>query len=440
MLATFGIASTNATTGEPGYMPAYGVKICHGSMPAVTVESLAQMLTDSSGARFGVVDTYYIGLYGHAAFPATDWYNLGYRAILTYADQKPTDPVALGDSLAKFIQLGGGVVEAVFADFPDYSISGGWRYLYAPFTVLPSYNAPGFMATVNQPLHPIMSGVSAVYMGNWRTGNKRSTLRSPDCVSLAEYGDSSRCLVACFDSAGQRAASLGMFPLTYWQSTATGQWCRLIVNALNWVAVGPSVGVTAPNGGESWPGGTVHNITWNQTSNGVKDSIYYSSDGGSSWTGVTYFGAPPSPLQYAWTVPNTPTTQARVKVVTWDADGSRVEDLSNADFTIAAPGIAQPEGGALPLGFTLGQAFPNPFAAGAQIQYALPRPALVGLRIYDVAGTLVRKLADDVQPAGNRNAYWNTLDDHGRRVAPGVYYCQLRAGDYSAAQKLVVRR
>jgi hypothetical protein len=146
--------------------------------------------------------------------------------------------------------------------------------MYAPFTVLPQRNNAGFLGTVNQPLHPIMSGVSALYVALFRTGNTSTTLRSPNCVSLAEYGDSSRCLAASFDSAGQRAASLSMFPLTHRQSTATGQWCRLIVNALNWATVGPSVGVTVPNGGENWSGGTVHNITWTQTSNGVKDSIY----------------------------------------------------------------------------------------------------------------------------------------------------------------------
>jgi len=441
LLATVGLANNNGTSAEAGFRPAYGVKLCHGSLTyATAVESLAQMLMDSSGGKFGVVDTYNIGApSGHSVFPATDWYNLGYHAILTFTDAVPADPVALGDSLAKFVQLGGGVVEALFADGDGgVNIAGSWRFEYAPFTVLTWSTTSGFIGVVNQPLHPVMSGVSAVYVSDWRTGNKSSTLRSPNCLSLAEYADSSRCLAACFDSAGQRAVSLGMYPVTYWRWTATGQWCRLIVNALNWTAVGPSVGVTAPNGGESWPGGSVHNITWTQTSNGVKDSIYYSTDAGASWTGVAYFGTPPAPLQYAWTVPTTPTAQARVKVVTWDADGGRVEDKSDSNFTIAAPGISQLDGGALPPLFALSQPFPNPLASGAQIRYALPRPARVELRIYDVAGTLVRRLVNGRQPAGYGCAQWNGLDDQGRRVAPGVYYCRFRAGDFLAAQKLVV--
>ena len=440
MLATAGFASTNSTTQEPSFIPAYGVKMCHSEPFATNPESLAQMLTDSSGGKFAVVDTYSIGSGGHAAFPATDWYNLGYKSILAFTNLAPADPAALGDSLARFVQLGGGVVEAVFADHPTFGITGSWRFLYAPFTLLSSSLTSGFMGTVNQPLHPIMSGVSALDVGDYRTGDKFSTLRSPNCVSLAEWADSNRVLAASFDSTGQRAASLGFYPLDYWIQTATGQWCRLIVNALEWAAVGPSVGVTVPNGGESWAGGSVHNITWTQTSNAVKDSIYCSADAGATWTGVAYFGTPPAPLQYAWTVPSTPDTQARVKVVTWNADGGRVEDESDADFTIAAPGIAQPENNALPVSSTLYQPYPNPLSSGAAISYSLPRPAQVELRIYDVAGALVRRLMDGRQPAGYSSAYWNGCDDQGRSVAPGVYCCLFRAGDFLAGQKLVVRR
>jgi hypothetical protein len=527
----------------------YGVVLCHGASYTNEVASLARMLVDSSAGKFAAVDTYYIGSGGgggHAAFPATDWFNHGYRAILAFTDADPQDPTALGDSLARFVQLGGGVVDAVFADCSPYHIAGNWRSVYAPFTVLSQLNTAGSMGTVHQPLHPLMSGVSAVAVGSYRTNNTHSSLRSPNCVCLTEYTDGNRCLVASFDSAGQRAATLGFYPLDYWISTATGQWCRLMVNALNWTVVGPSVGVAVPNGGESWLAGSVHNITWSQTDNGIRDSIYYSTDAGSNWTGVAYFGTPPAPLEYAWTVPATPTTQARVKVVTWDADGGRVEDGSAADFTIALPvhdvavleiiqpqdtvdsgatvvptavvknfgdvretfpvrfsiggfytqdtsatldpgvtdtvtyvnwvanqvgthpvrcstrlaadgnnandravddvvvkpgsGLEQVENNVLPLVFALYQPFPNPMATGAQIRYALPRPAQVDLRIYDVAGTLVRRLEDGVQPAGYRSSHWNGCDDRGRTVAPGVYYIRFRASDFLTTQKLVVRR
>jgi len=297
------------------------------------------------------------------------------------------------------------------------------------------------MGAVRQPAHPMMSGVSAVSVGGFRTGNKNGTLRSTNCVSLAEYTDAGLCLAACFDSAGRRAASIGLFPLTYWQSSASGQWCRLIVNALDWTAVGPSVGVTAPNGGESWHADSVCNITWTQTDNGVRDSIYYSTNAGLSWTGVAYLATPPAPPEYAWTVPNTPTTRARIKVVTWNEADGRVEDASNANFTIVSSGgIEQHEKDAAPLGFALSQPCPNPTASRTQVSYTLPRRARVELDVYDVTGTLVRRLMEGTQSAGYRHADWNTCDNRGRAVAPGVYYCRFRSGDYAAIRKLIVHR
>ncbi|MBM3330660.1 T9SS type A sorting domain-containing protein [candidate division WOR-3 bacterium] len=420
----------------------YPVMICHAEGSWDVVDSLRRILLDSCGGRFAALDTYNIGAGGHAAFPAGDWYRFGYRAILTWTNSQPADSAALGDSLARFVELGGGVVEAVFADYgPSFVITGDWRDYYAPFTDQANSYTPDALGTVHQPLHPVMSAISALSVANYVTGNTHNTLRSPNSLCLAEYTSSNRCLAACFDSAGRRAVSVGMYPLSAWSGGAYGQWSRLLVNALNWAAVGPSVGVTAPNGGESWIVGSAHNITWTQTPSGVKDSIYYSTDAGASWVGVAFYDPPPVPLQHTWTIPNTPTTQARVKVVTWDAEGGRVEDMSNANFTIEPfVGIAQPENNALPLTFALYRPFPNPLASGAGIRYALPRPARVELNVYDVAGTLVRRLVDGARPAGYHSVHWNGGDERGRNVAAGVYYCRFSAGGFLATQKLVVRR
>ena len=98
----------------------------------------------------------------------------------------------------------------------------------------------------------------------------------------------------------------------------------------------PTVTVISPNGGENWPVGTSQTITWTASDNsGVVTSIdiYYSTNGGATYpytiaTGETNDGA------YTWTVPNTPSTTCRVKVVAHDAAGNTGEDESDADFTI----------------------------------------------------------------------------------------------------------
>jgi hypothetical protein len=90
-----------------------------------------------------------------------------------------------------------------------------------------------------------------------------------------------------------------------------------------------SVTVTAPNGGESWTGGTAKSITW--TSSGVTNvKLEYTLDG-TSWTVITSSTAA-SAGSYTWTVPSQATTAARVRVT--DTASATVTDTSNAAFTI----------------------------------------------------------------------------------------------------------
>jgi hypothetical protein len=236
-----------------------------------------------------------------------------------------------------------------------------------------------------------------------------------------------------------RLASVGFVPFKIY-SGGTGQWAKLLVNAILWVWPGmPAVTVTAPATGNVWYVGTSHDITWTAANGPItRDSIVYSYDNGVTWNFLDKYTG--SRTSYTWNpIPNTPDSNCYVRVFAWNATGS-AGGLSGKFEIQPQVGIAQPENNALPLAFALYRSYPNPLAAGAAIRYALPRPAQVELRIYDVTGTLVRRLVDGIQPAGYRRAYWNGCDNAGRRVAPGVYYCRFRAGDFLATQKLVVRR
>jgi len=97
----------------------------------------------------------------------------------------------------------------------------------------------------------------------------------------------------------------------------------------------PVVTVTAPNGGEAWPIGSTQTITWSASDNVAVSTvdIDYSTDGGATYpfsiaSGIANSGS------YAWTVPNTPTSQARVRVTAHDTGCSSGADASDADFSI----------------------------------------------------------------------------------------------------------
>lgn len=103
----------------------------------------------------------------------------------------------------------------------------------------------------------------------------------------------------------------------------------------------PSVTVTAPNGGETLTASTA-SITWTETTDTgytvASRRIYYSDNGGDSWTLITP-SAGPSP--YSWDISAIPNgTQYRVRVLLADsgAPALSASDGSNANVTINRPG------------------------------------------------------------------------------------------------------
>ena len=87
--------------------------------------------------------------------------------------------------------------------------------------------------------------------------------------------------------------------------------------------------------------------------------------------------------------------------------------------------------------------YPNPFNPETWIPYQLAHAADVTFTIYDTKGTLMRRLDLGYQQAGyytdrTRAAYWDGRNHLGESVGSGVYFYQLRAGDYSTLRKMVI--
>ena len=106
----------------------------------------------------------------------------------------------------------------------------------------------------------------------------------------------------------------------------------------------PTLVVNSPNGGETWYIGSSRVITWTQTGlTNVKAE--YTTNNGSTWSVITP-STPAATGFVSWTVPNTPSTQCKVRVS--DANVTDVSDESNAVFTITqAPSLTvlSPNGG-----------------------------------------------------------------------------------------------
>ena len=89
--------------------------------------------------------------------------------------------------------------------------------------------------------------------------------------------------------------------------------------------------------------------------------------------------------------------------------------------------------------------YPNPFNPETWIPYQVATPGDVKVSIYAADGRLVRTLDLGHQAAGvyqsrSRAVYWDGRNDVGERVASGVYFYTLTAGDFQATRKMLIRK
>ena len=91
----------------------------------------------------------------------------------------------------------------------------------------------------------------------------------------------------------------------------------------------------------------------------------------------------------------------------------------------AATGVLEPAPEAPPRVNSLGQNRPNPFNPETSIPFSTAAAGRVTIRVFDVAGRLVRTLVDRAMPPGDYVARWNGESDLGGRAASGVYFYRI---------------
>ena len=87
--------------------------------------------------------------------------------------------------------------------------------------------------------------------------------------------------------------------------------------------------------------------------------------------------------------------------------------------------------------------YPNPFNPETWIPYRLAKDAFVTLTIYDRSGRVVREIdvghrIAAVYESRSKAVHWDGRTEFGERVASGIYFYSLTAGDYSATRKMVI--
>ena len=91
----------------------------------------------------------------------------------------------------------------------------------------------------------------------------------------------------------------------------------------------------------------------------------------------------------------------------------------------------------LPIEFALMQNYPNPFNPSTKISWQSPVSGWQTLKVYDVLGNEVATLVDEERPAGSYEVEFQSAVGN-RQSASGVYYYQLRIGDFIQTKKMIL--
>jgi hypothetical protein len=87
---------------------------------------------------------------------------------------------------------------------------------------------------------------------------------------------------------------------------------------------------------------------------------------------------------------------------------------------------------------SLSQNYPNPFNPQTTIAFSLKERGAVSLRVYNVAGELVRTLMNESQDKGAHTKVWDGHNDAGQPVSSGVYFYKLVTNNFSQTTKMVL--
>ncbi|MDR3668421.1 MAG: FISUMP domain-containing protein [Ignavibacteriaceae bacterium] len=88
-----------------------------------------------------------------------------------------------------------------------------------------------------------------------------------------------------------------------------------------------------------------------------------------------------------------------------------------------------------PTKFELSNAYPNPWNPTTTIRYQIPANFLVTIKLFNTLGKEVSTLLNEIKPAGN---FEITLNAKYLNLSSGIYYYQMRAGNFIDTKKLIL--
>ncbi len=114
---------------------------------------------------------------------------------------------------------------------------------------------------------------------------------------------------------------------------------------------------------------------------------------------------------------------------------ARPDNPANVHVQIIAAASDAPNPGEneLPMEWSFGPVYPNPFNPVTNIPYSLVQQTAVNVKVYDLMGREVASLVNEEQVAGDYMVQWN-----GEHLASGMYFIKINAGPMQETVKVLL--
>ena len=89
----------------------------------------------------------------------------------------------------------------------------------------------------------------------------------------------------------------------------------------------------------------------------------------------------------------------------------------------------------LPGRFSLAQNYPNPFNPSTTIEFSLPHPEFVSVRIYSISGQEIARLFEGIKPTGVHRVTWDAGG-----LANGVYVYRVKSASHEMSKKALLMK
>jgi len=132
---------------------------------------------------------------------------------------------------------------------------------------------------------------------------------------------------------------------------------------------------------------------------------------------------------------------------TWPSNGDPVGSceylVDEIVFTLnEGSGVSAIDGSGslMPLTYSLGDNYPNPFNPTTNITYSLPVSNNVTINIYNSLGQSIKTLVNEYKSAGTYNVNWDGTNSYGMTVPSGVYFYQLESSHFNETKKMLLMK